>query len=246
MPYKIDTYRHGWLLFNPNDMYVGRSIDLYGEFAPGEIEMCAQHVTPDSVVVEVGANIGSHTVWLGQHAETVYAFEPQRLIFQMLNGNLALNEVFNVHAINAAVGDESGAVSIPLLDPSKVQNFGGLSALQCKDDGETVPVITIDDLGLNRCDFIKIEAEGNEAEVLRGAKETLARCRPTLLVEDAKKDFREGLHAELKAHEYEWQRHDTPMVYQPNYRNNEDDVFPKIVREYLICQPKAEPKALVA
>ena len=75
------------MLFLPSDLYVGRSLELYGESSEFEGELFAQLCRPGQIVVEVGAHIGSHTIHLAKlvgPAGTVYAFEPQRIIFQIM------------------------------------------------------------------------------------------------------------------------------------------------------------------
>src|SRR5579862_896137 len=96
---RLKDCRHGRMLFNVNDQYVGRSLDLYGEYSEGEIDFFKQVVQPGDTVLEIGANIGSHTVFFAKavgREGTVQAFEPQRLIFQTLCANIALNNLENV------------------------------------------------------------------------------------------------------------------------------------------------------
>ena len=80
--------------------------------------------------VEVGANIGSHTVAIAHMVGPqgrVLAFEPQRAIFQVLCANIALNALEQVEAHWMAVGAAAGEVMIDRLDMRAVQNFGGYS-----------------------------------------------------------------------------------------------------------------------
>lgn len=98
---RLKQCRHGMMLYNLNDIYIGRSLDLYGEFSEGEIRVFQQLVKPGQTILEVGANIGAHTVWLAQAVGptgVVMAFEPQRIVHQTLCANLALNNIFNVHS----------------------------------------------------------------------------------------------------------------------------------------------------
>src|SRR5947199_9441604 len=116
--------RHGRMLYNVNDAYVGRSLDLYGEYCEGEIELFKQLVRPGDVVIEVGANIGAHTVWLARATSpggAVIAFEPQRLAFQTLCANLALNDIVNALAYQQACGRKPGYIFVPVLDPTTLQ-----------------------------------------------------------------------------------------------------------------------------
>src|SRR4051812_16828084 len=97
----LKACKHGRFLYNVNDTFVGRSLDLYGEWCEEEIEVLSQIIKPGSVVLDIGANIGTHTICFAKQAlpgGVVYAFEPQRLVFQNLCANIALNQLVNVIA----------------------------------------------------------------------------------------------------------------------------------------------------
>ena len=63
---QLKRCRYGDMVFQTNDTYVGRSFDLYGEFSEGEVVLFRQLIRPGQVVVDVGSNIGAHTVPLAQ------------------------------------------------------------------------------------------------------------------------------------------------------------------------------------
>src|SRR4051794_7022915 len=87
--------RHRRMMYLLADQYIGRSLDYYGEYCEAEGGVFDQLVGPGQIVIEVGANIGTHTVRLGQlvgPGGAVIAFEPQRVLFYLLCANLALNE----------------------------------------------------------------------------------------------------------------------------------------------------------
>jgi FkbM family methyltransferase len=105
----------------------------------------------------------------------VLAFEPQRISFQTLCANLALNHCRNVRAFNAALGRENGHILVPSRDPTKINNFGGVP-LAGATEGESVELMKLDRIQFNKCDFIKVDIEGMEAEFLEGAKETIAQA----------------------------------------------------------------------
>src|SRR6185295_9733823 len=91
--------RRGNFIASDNDIYVGRSLIHYGEFSEIEWQLLAHYCHPGHTVVEIGANIGSHTVSLSKavgRAGRVIAIEPQPVIFQTLCANLALNCLLNV------------------------------------------------------------------------------------------------------------------------------------------------------
>src|SRR5208337_419004 len=118
--------RSGPMIYNKHDIYVGGSLQKYGEFSVAEQQLFASLVQPGMLVVEVGANIGAHTVSLsrsvGKEGE-VHAFEPQRIVFQTLCANLALNQCTNVHARQVAVGAAEGWAIEPGVDPQVRANF---------------------------------------------------------------------------------------------------------------------------
>jgi FkbM family methyltransferase len=224
------------MLYNPADMYVGRSIDLYGEFSRGEVEMFDALVRPEHVVFDVGANIGAHTVWFAKRAKFCFAFEPQRLIFQMLCANVALNGLRNVQAFNAAVSDEAGVTRVPLLNPEMQNNFGALPAFG-HDEGEPTMVMTLDEIDPPRVDFIKIDVEGHELQVLKGAQKIIKKFRPVLYVENDRKEKSEALIAFIREMNYSVDDH-TPFLYSPdNFVGNKENVFGNIVSINVVCSP---------
>eukprot|EP01079_Euglenida_sp_SAG-EU17-18_P008946 gene8946-8094_t len=85
---------------------------------------------PGAVIADVGAHIGAHTVPLAQLAGPrgkVHSFEPQRLQFQLLNSNVAINALHNVHTYQWALGNpasSSATVNIPHVDPAKLKAHG--------------------------------------------------------------------------------------------------------------------------
>src|SRR5262249_30748190 len=113
---RLSKCRHGLMLYNLNDVYIGTMLDLYGEFSEGELDLFRQVLRPGMTAVEVGANIGAHTVPIAQclgDNGRLLVFEPQRAIFQMLCANMALNRLEQVETHWAAVGDHEGTIIVP-------------------------------------------------------------------------------------------------------------------------------------
>lgn len=139
-------------------------------------------------VVEVGANIGTHTVFYARHAERVIAFEPLPAAFECLRYNT--DGLGNVRLYRSAAGKDFGSAS--MFTPEL--NYGA----SFTTDGADVLVIPIDSLELDACDFIKIDAEGDEVDVLIGAEKTIERFRPAMLIEINRSTLeRKGLTAEF-------------------------------------------------
>lgn len=153
---------------------------------------------PGDVVLDIGANIGWYSMLLGQQVPEgvdIFAFEPDPLNFELLQHNLALNQMTRVTAIKKALAEEEG---IKHLYRHASSNLGRHSLLQLQD-GESIEVNTtsldcfwdMQGLGSRMPRFIKIDIEGYELLALRGARKILERC-PALLCEFSPDYMRRG------------------------------------------------------
>ena len=231
--------RHGPMLYNRNDRYVGASLRKYGEFSPGESPVFRAFLLPGSVVVEVGSNIGAHTVELSRLVTpggVVHAFEPQRVVFQTMCANLALNGCANVFAHQAAVGDKEGEILVPFIPPTIPNNFGGLS-LQGTTQGEPVPLRTLDSLGLAACRFLKLDCEGMEVEALRGGANMIRALRPIIYVENDRQDRSAELINLLRSWQYQLYWHFPPLFPQENFAGDAENIFDNLVSLNMVCVP---------
>lgn len=237
---ELSMCRSGPMVYNKNDVYVGGSLRKYGEFSVSEQVLFAQIVTEGMVVVEVGANIGAHTVELarmvGPRGE-VHAFEPQRIVFQNLCANLALNQLTNVFARQVAVGAKPGKIMVPPVDPASRTNFGGISMGDFAA-GEVVPLVTLDSLNLPVCHFLKADVEGMEVEVLTGAEHTIESFRPLMYLENDRADRSEELLTRIGHMDYVAYWHLARLFNPANFANDPIDIFPGIVSINVLCIPK--------
>ncbi len=243
MAVQVIKGRHGSFICLDNDQYVGRSLIAYGEFSELEWALLRKLIEPGDVVVEAGANLGAFTVPLAQRVGPqgrVYAFEPQRLVYQMLCGNLALNAIENVYAFSVAVGDRSGQVRIPRVGYDVEANFGGVG-LSNDPDGDVVTMGTVDSLKLGRLDLLKADVEGTEQLVLRGAEGTLKRIRPPLYLENDRREQSPALLAYLFSLGYEAWWHTPPLFNPDNYFGNKSDLFGAVSSINIICWHKDRP-----
>jgi FkbM family methyltransferase len=234
--------RGGAILYNKNDQYIGRALDIYGELSREEASLLAQIVRPGMWVIDVGANIGVHTIAFAQGVGSegrVLAFEPQRIVYQTLCGNVALNALDNVWAHNLAVSKLAGAISVPTIDYASAGNFGGveLGGGVSGAAGEPVAVTTIDTFALPRCDFMKIDVEGMELDVFEGAIDTLRRFKPILYVENDRREKSAPVISFLFALGYRLFWHLPRAFHQSNHFQNQENVFGDIVSINVLCIP---------
>lgn len=163
----------------------------------GEIRELMQFA--DGVVIDVGANMGSHSINFAKKAQVVYAFEPYLPTFNNLCANLALNLVLNVIPKNQALGAYCGETMMPDIDMTEKHYSMGMFT---GNGTRRVDIRTIDSLALSPVHFIKIDCEGFEFEVLRGANHTLQRENPVLFVEIHKPELIDPITEFMSARGY--------------------------------------------
>jgi FkbM family methyltransferase len=231
--------RYGPMVYHRLDTYVGRSLDLYGEFSPDETDFLSRLVGPGSLVLDGGANIGALTVPLARQVGPlghVWAIEPQRLTYQVLCGNLALNSLTNVTALHGALGKAGGGLTLPALDLTQPQNVGGVS-VKGHAEGEKVRTYAIDDLDLPGLTLLKLDVEGMERDALAGARDTIEAYQPILYVENDREEQRDALIADLRAMAYRLYWHRPPLYRRNNFRGNRVNVFEGIVSLNVLALP---------
>jgi FkbM family methyltransferase len=135
--------------------------------------------------VDVGSHIGFYTMGLAPGFDKVVAFEPSRFQYGWLTRNRALNDYAHVLCEHVALGDKRGEATLNVLSYE-----GGLNSLSPEVaaayniiDHYTVPVEMLDDRGMGDVDLLKIDVEGFEIPVLRGARKTIDASRPVILIE---------------------------------------------------------------
>jgi FkbM family methyltransferase len=238
----VKRAKHGLYAFNRNDLFIGRSLDLYGEWAESEIQVLSRFIAPGDTVVDIGANIGTHTLPFARavgERGSVIAFEPQRWPYHLLCANVSLNGYSNVRCLRQAAGSVNGRLCIPDLSPHEVLNFGAVAAVA--GGGTEIEAITVDSLELSSCRLIKIDVEGMEPQVLAGAVQTIASHRPVLFVENNTIDKAASTLSALLGLGYRLWWH-LALYYNPaNFFGNEENVFARFQPEAnLLCLPAGE------
>ena len=182
--------RDGWMVYNKNDSYIGKSIKEYGEWSQGEIDLSKQVLNPSDLVIEVGSNIGSHTLALAKtvHQGAVFAFEPQHVIFQNLCANISINSITNCFCFDFALSDQQNQeFYYPNLNYSKKNNFAAMNLSSEKSKNfSRVKVDTLDNKfsNMQSLKLLKTDAEGMEVNVLKGGFDLIKRTKPFLYVEN--------------------------------------------------------------
>ena len=219
--------RHGQFTY-PQDAYIGKSLEVYGEYSEQEVAFLTSLLKSGDVVVEAGANIGAITAPLtkavGDTGEVV-AYEPQIDIFEMLRDNAP-----DATAINLGLGKTAGVAHYT----SNVMNTGGVTL---GDGGaHKIGIVTLDDdFSLDRLDLLKIDVEGMETDVLLGARRVITKYRPLIYVENDRPANAQRLLDTLFAFGYRVWRHEPPLFNPANHMGVRDNIFPNVVSFNLVA-----------
>jgi FkbM family methyltransferase len=225
--------RHGTFSF-PKDVYIGKSMETYGEYSEQEVQFLCSLLKLGDVVVEAGANIGAITVPMAKavgNSGGVFAYEPQKAIFDILVDN-STREALCIIAMNDALGKAEECKRYSL----NAENTGGV---ELRDKGEyEASIIALDDIAMDHIDLIKADVEGMEVDVLLGARKTIARCRPLIYVENDRVENSQRLLDTLFAFGYRVWRHEPPLFNPDNFNGVKTDVWPNVVSINLIAVPE--------
>lgn len=162
-------------------------------YEPMEIDWIIKHVKSGDFVLDIGANIGYHTLILSKivgKTGRVYSFEPEPNNFKLLKKNLTINNCDNVILVNSAVGNEDGKLKLFLSNP-KFKGANGMHRTYPSkySSGETtdVDVVSLDNYldstVKKKLSFIKIDAEGSELPIIQGMQTILPNSKLFMLLE---------------------------------------------------------------
>lgn len=171
------------------------SLFLLGQFEPATVRAYKALVRPGQVVLDIGANVGAHTLPLARlvgRAGRVYAFEPTAFAYRKLLDNLALNPELAPQVLAQQVmlvADESAPLQAAVYSSWPLENTG---VVHPKHRGRLMDTtgarpLTLDcvleEIRPDRIDLIKLDVDGNELPVLRGGSNALAKYRPAIAME---------------------------------------------------------------
>ena len=212
------------------------------------LDVCKEINGLGVVAIDCGANIGVHTIEWAKHMfgwGEVVSFEAQEKIYYALAGNVTLNNCFNARVFHAAVGLECGTIQIPVPDYFKPASFGSLEIHQ-KPSSEfigqnlslqnlqSISLVSLDSLQISRLDFIKIDVEGMELDVLKGASETIGKFKPVMIIEVIKSD-KEALVSYLKEFGYIAFEVGLNFLAVPSKSPIRDRIFESVFRKKSSC-----------
>lgn len=138
-------------------------------------------------IIDVGASLGAFSLFFAQYAKIIHAFEPNSSIRSVLMENIRLSDWKNIYVHPEALSDRAGYADFYIKTQSGLSGLGD-TGRGTTTHKETVPMSTLDSFHF-RPDFIKIDVEGFEEEVLRGAQQTISSLHPFILCEVTEKNL---------------------------------------------------------
>lgn len=229
------------MVINKNDTYIGKSIKHYGEWSQIEIEFFKTVLKPNDNVIEVGSNIGSHTLPIAKIliSGNIFAFEPQEIIYQNLCANLSLNSLSNCFCFKSALTENKNDDLYFLnLDFSKPQNFGGNKMYKEKKNNTIKSnVDTLDNKfsNLKNLKLLKIDVEGMELNVIKGGISLIKRTNPIIYLENDRIEKSKDLIEFIFSLNYRIFWHIIPLYNKYNFFNNSKNIFGNISSFNMIC-----------
>ncbi len=184
MPNSITQIRNArfWLPNYPRDIIQKIMVDTSNYWDTYALNFINIFLKENATILDIGANIGSHSIYwaIERNAAKVYSFEPLPSTFEILKKNIELNKLEDkIIPYNFGLSDKKSKAMLQAYDHT---NIGSASFI--KDKNGIFELKTLDSLKIkDKIDLIKIDVEGAEVEVLQGAKKTILKNKPTIVIE---------------------------------------------------------------
>lgn len=194
----LDTSDHKYMIMQ-TDSIITQSLKTNGSY-DGHMEHITHSLISNlepGIILDIGANMGTYCIPLAKKNPNFlfYAFEPQKIIYYQLCGNIFLNRIKNIDAHNCGVGKENKQILVNIPEYNKRNNIGAFSLdenimekhQECliSSEQEEVYIISIDSLNLQNVRLIKIDVEGMEKEVIEGCMETIVKNSFPIIIFEA-------------------------------------------------------------
>lgn len=156
------------------------------------LDVFDKYITKDSVCVDIGANIGYVSVELAKRSKFVHSFEPQSIIYQVLERNLAQNNCFNTKTYQSACHSKSCWMDfgkcqngwLGTQNPKNTESITSFGALSFEvSDSGSIFAARLDDFIETEVNFIKIDAQGADIDCIIGTEKLIAKYHPVIVFE---------------------------------------------------------------
>ena len=176
--------------------HIGQAVNLFGRYEADELALLSgwlKERSPRSgACLDIGANIGNHALFFAALFEKVFAFEPNPATFRLLAINAGLVGNIGCFEFGLCERDGEAAFATPALNVGGARIVEGKAA---KGNANRIAIRRLDsvaEIAGEQIALIKIDVEGNELAVLKGATETIRRCKPVVIFEQQPREFVDG------------------------------------------------------
>jgi FkbM family methyltransferase len=215
----VAEVRNAIVQYLPDDRETGESIRRYGEYLQPQLDWLLRLVRPGSTIVEAGSGPGMHALALSRavgEAGQLFLYEPRPKLRQILEHNLAANRIGNATVMKRSLGSQGEPSAALAESPGASPDMAVPAAIISE---------TLDELGLERLTWLKVNESVSASDVLDGASETLWRLRPMLLLHAADEAAIAALAAKAKEFSYRCWTMRTPFFNPDNFNCRTDDIF---------------------
>jgi FkbM family methyltransferase len=215
MPFRghfdVTGYEGGsFVLYTNNDDLVCASLAWTGEYAPLSTALWQVLAKPANIILDTGAGNGFFGLLAARAAANahIHCFEPRAENYARMCVNISLNGCKNIHPINAAAVDVEGIVPLEIFPGEGAAKSGAGNASRERQPlaGQAVNCMRIDAYvernQIDHVSLVKVNIEGSEHAAVTGMQQTIARCRPDLLIEVVGDQSQARLSALLRQHGY--------------------------------------------
>lgn len=161
---------------------------IRGAFEPHMVELFDSLLKPSDTVLDIGANIGCTSILFGSRAQRVVSFEPSPSTYQFLQKNVQASELPNITTHNLGLGKTAGRFELTFSTDNRAGGFvSNMTQASAGHQVESIEIVRgdafLDASDIRRVDFIKIDVEGFERDVIEGLRETISTCKPVVTLE---------------------------------------------------------------
>ena len=242
---KKQIFKHGIFSYYTNDEYIGKSLAEYGEWSETEVVLLKQLVKDNEIIIEIGSNIGTHTIPLAKHVLNgglVYAIEPQSQNYKLLSKNIKDNKLKNVKILKLAISSKQGEAYMNIFNENLINNYGDSKIFENNfQNSESVLVKTLDQLFYDDnkekkpIKLIKCDAQGQELNIILGSKKIIDTYKPFLYLENDDINTSRALIENIKNMGYIMFWHLPPLYNPNNFFKNSNNIFAKIISCNMLC-----------
>lgn len=233
--------RYGKVYIKDQEDLIIKSLKIYGEWAGNELAFLGKIIRKGDVVLDIGTYLGTHLLAFSQFvgdSGSVIGFEPQKDAFELVCNTININKLSNASVNNFALGTASGILTENNSKDVEEHNHGSFSLAAYEMQQTDVDSVSdldshlglikirdLDSLQLPKVDFLKIDAEGMELDVLNGGEKTILKNMPILFCEC--NDFENGCRIWnwANGHGFKVVGINIPAYDETNFNHSSEDFF---------------------